>query len=283
MGYTSAAAHSADPTEVSRFAAAAALPGVEALSRRRQREASPVHFHDGFVFSLVLEGVECMEVGGQRVYTERGGLSLAHPREVHANPLAGAHTAVSFDSVYVPCGVLDAHAPAGAPPSEAWRFGGWRLHEFATHVAFRRLHAAVWDRDTDRGGGTAAMRAFAVALLAERSPATPAPDPLSAEALAAVVAHVETHLSERIAVADLAALAGTSQTAFAKTFRARTGLPPHHYILLRRVLAAKAAIAGGNTLTQAAYRCGFTDLQHLTRTFRRFVGVTPGAFRAGVG
>ena len=54
-------------------------------------------------------------------------------------------------------------------------------------------------------------------------------------------------------------------------------------VLLRRVLAAREAISAGATLTEAAYRCGGADLQHVTRTFGRFVGVTPGAFRAGVG
>ena len=45
------------PPTLGTYVVTDALPGVEALAMRHQREAFPAHFHEGFVFTRVLKGV----------------------------------------------------------------------------------------------------------------------------------------------------------------------------------------------------------------------------------
>ena len=59
-------------------------------------------------------------------------------------------------------------------------------------------------------------------------------------------------------------------------------MPPHAYQTHRRVERARALLAAGETLSATAWLTGFADQSHLTRHFRRAVGVTPGAYRAAV-
>ena len=65
-------------------------------------------------------------------------------------------------------------------------------------------------------------------------------------------------------------------------FRRSTGLPPHRYLLQRRVGRAKKLVSAGRlSLAEISYALGFPSQAHFTTTFRKLVGTTPGAYRNG--
>jgi AraC-like DNA-binding protein len=67
---------------------------------------------------------------------------------------------------------------------------------------------------------------------------------------------------------------------FAKHFKRATGLPPHEYVIARRVEQAKQLLQGGDfTLAQVAARAGFSNQRVFNQHIKRLVGVTPGRFR----
>ena len=68
---------------------------------------------------------------------------------------------------------------------------------------------------------------------------------------------------------------------FARQFKAATGLPPHQYVIARRVERAKGLLQGGDdfSLAQVAARAGFADQSQFSHHFKRLVGATPGQFR----
>ena len=78
---------------------------------------------------------------------------------------------------------------------------------------------------------------------------------------------------------DLADSVGLSRFQLLRRFRARYGVPPHAWVLNRRAEAARRLIAAGENLSGAALRAGFADQSHMTRTFRKFYGYTPGAWQ----
>jgi AraC family transcriptional regulator len=76
------------------------------------------------------------------------------------------------------------------------------------------------------------------------------------------------------------AVARLSPYHFARQFKAATGLPPHRYVVARRVERAKTLVQGGETsLVQVAARAGSSDQRQLSHHFKRLVGVTPGLLR----
>jgi AraC family transcriptional regulator len=105
--------------------------------------------------------------------------------------------------------------------------------------------------------------------------------------LRTVVAYIEEHLEAGPTLEQLAAVARLSPYHFARQFKRATGLPPHQYVIARRVERAKQLLqAGGDLpLAQVAARAGFSDQSRFCQHFRRVVGVTPGQFRksAGIG
>jgi AraC family transcriptional regulator len=99
--------------------------------------------------------------------------------------------------------------------------------------------------------------------------------------LQAAVDYVEEHLDSELTLDELAAVTHLSPYHFARMFKNSTGLPPHQYVIARRIERAKQLLQGRDdlSLAQVAARSGFWDQGHFTRHFKRLVGVTPKRFR----
>lgn len=96
-----------------------------------------------------------------------------------------------------------------------------------------------------------------------------------------IVDYIEASLAKPIALRELARQSGLSARHFERAFRQSLGLPPHAYVLRRRVMAARDLLLSRPTLTmeQIAKRVGFSNASHLASTFRRQEGCTPTLFR----
>ena len=117
--------------------------------------------------------------------------------------------------------------------------------------------------------------------LAPRPPARGRDGALPRGRLRAVVEYIEEHLDGGPTLEQMAAVAGLSAYHFARQFKAATGLPPHEYVIARRVERAKQFLQGGGdlSLAEVAAHAGFSDQSQLSRHFKRLVGATPRQFR----
>jgi AraC family transcriptional regulator len=102
--------------------------------------------------------------------------------------------------------------------------------------------------------------------------------------LRAVVEYVEEHLDGSPTLEQLAAVARLSPNYFVGQFKRTTGLPPHQYVILRRVERARQLLQTGTelSLAEVAAHAGFFDQSQFSHHFKRIVGVTPGQFRTSV-
>ncbi|MGW7316494.1 helix-turn-helix domain-containing protein [Streptomyces sp. NPDC054865] len=75
-----------------------------------------------------------------------------------------------------------------------------------------------------------------------------------------------------------AALGGVHPTHLVRAFRRAYGLPPHAYLVGRRVARARELLLAGAPAAEAATAAGFHDQAHLTRHFGRHVGIGPAGF-----
>ena len=79
----------------------------------------------------------------------------------------------------------------------------------------------------------------------------------------------------------MAAAAHLSAYHFARQFKTATGVPPHQYIVARRVGRAQELLreSEDTSLADVAAGAGFSDQSHFSAHFKRLVGVTPRQFR----
>jgi AraC family transcriptional regulator len=118
-------------------------------------------------------------------------------------------------------------------------------------------------------------------VLAPRRSAHGRDGALPREKLRAVVEYIEDHLDAGLTLAQLAATVHRSAYHFARQFTSATGVPPHQYVITRRVARAQELLHPDHDLTLAeiAARVGFADHSHFAQHFKRLVGVTPRQFR----
>jgi AraC-like DNA-binding protein len=92
--------------------------------------------------------------------------------------------------------------------------------------------------------------------------------------------YIDSHLQENIALEVLAEIAQLSVHHFARAFRQTLGIPPHNYIVQRRVGHAQQLLRNTDLpLSEIAIVAGFTDQSHLARHFRTITGVSPSLTR----
>lgn len=94
--------------------------------------------------------------------------------------------------------------------------------------------------------------------------------------------HVQSHLDQRLLVAELASAVGLPPGRFARAFLVGTGQSPHQFVVEQRLRRAQELLRHSPlALADIALACGFASQQHLTRWMRRRLGITPAQWRAG--
>jgi AraC family transcriptional regulator len=118
-------------------------------------------------------------------------------------------------------------------------------------------------------------------LSAPRRPERGRDGALPRNKLRAVVEYVEEHLDAGPTLERMAAVARLSAYHFARQFKTATGLPPHQYVIRRRVDRARQLLQAGTdlSLAEVAADAGFSDQSQFSHHFKRLVGATPGQFR----
>lgn len=92
--------------------------------------------------------------------------------------------------------------------------------------------------------------------------------------------HLGQHLGRRVPTAELAEVAGLSESWFAHSFKQMTGETPLQWQSRLRIEAAQEALRDQRlALAEVASLTGFADQAHMTRVFRSYTGTTPGAWR----
>ncbi|MEU0435943.1 AraC family transcriptional regulator [Streptomyces sp. NPDC006290] len=89
---------------------------------------------------------------------------------------------------------------------------------------------------------------------------------------------LDERLVEGIALDEAARLVHAHPAHLVRAFSGAFGIAPHQYLMSRRVDRARRLLLDGRPPGEVAAATGFYDQSHLTRHFRRLVGVTPGRY-----
>jgi AraC family transcriptional regulator len=92
---------------------------------------------------------------------------------------------------------------------------------------------------------------------------------------------IEQQLAEPLNIGQLAAHCALSPYHFARMFRQSFGVPPHQYLLARRLARARDLLRNSAMgLGDIALACGFASASHFANRFKQTLGGTPGEYRA---
>jgi AraC-like DNA-binding protein len=165
------------------------------------------------------------------------------------------------------------------PPAAA----GLPLHHLAKSLA-DLLETARRELDTDREAAKASLATASSILKSEIERSSGAngsrPGALAGWQIARVRAFIEDNLHSNIDTKDLSAVAQRSPAHFSRSFKRAFGVPPHAYVIKRRLeRACHLMVTTSESLSQIALSVGFSDHAHLSKLFQRAFGQSPSIWR----
>jgi AraC family transcriptional regulator len=96
-----------------------------------------------------------------------------------------------------------------------------------------------------------------------------------------VTEFIDDNLGRPLPLAELSAQAHLSPYHFTRLFKESTGLPPHRFVVRRRIERACALLIEGQLSVDAVARAvGFRTRSHFSMVFHRLTGNSPTVYRA---
>jgi AraC-like DNA-binding protein len=253
------------------------LAGVEALHARFVRHTYRPHSHPTWAIAVVHHGAARFEVDSTPQRADCGELFVLEPEAVHTG-MAAVPEGWAYKVLYLDPALLHVwdERDAAAPAAARWVV----FRDSVLRDSLLRAHDAL----AAGLDGLERDEAVLEAVAGLRPHLRPGPPAIRNRPEHAAVrrarAHLVEHWDQPVALAALSAAAGLTRFELVRRFRQQTGLTPHSFQTNLRIARARAMLSAGEPAARVAAACGFADQSHLTRVFKRAVGVTPGRFTA---
>ncbi|TWB45539.1 AraC family transcriptional regulator [Rhizobium sp. ERR 922] len=250
------------------------------LDARYRTLAFERHYHEEFAIGIIESGCQAFSYDGgrRRMDMAAGSVALISPGIVHEGRPAGEagwHYRMLYPSADI---VKEAVSETGL----ADRPGSFHIPSVHDRQIFERIEL-LHHLSRSRHAEAMQIETLFIELMTQalhRHAGTAVASSPSHHRVGLGVARqlIEDGFEVAPSLDALAQAAGLSKFEFVRQFRREFGLPPHAYLRLVRVRRARDHISAGEALADSAMACGFADQAHMTRAFRRVLGITPGQF-----
>lgn len=95
----------------------------------------------------------------------------------------------------------------------------------------------------------------------------------------AAISYIETHQSKSFTVQDIARALSVNPFYLSHQFRQQTRVPIYHYILVKKIALSKLLLSQGFPAGEVCEQAGFGDYNNFSRTFKKYVGFSPSAYK----
>jgi AraC-like DNA-binding protein len=267
---------------------------LEAMHAHFERHVYHRHSHETYSLGVTDVGAQSFTCRGA-AYTSAAGMVMAfNPDDPHDGQATDG-SGFTYRMIHIgPELVSTVLADAAGRPVGLPLFADPVLSDPVLAARLRRLHAALLGeatalrRDELLAGVVlaAARRAGTSSRLAAR-PAGVGPAHRAAADARRVAGRARDLIAGRyrddLTADDLTTVTGRSRFAVHRAFTHVYGMPPSDYQRQLRLREARALIAAGTAISEAAALAGFADQSHLSRWFVRYYGVTPGRYQRATG
>lgn len=230
------------------------LAGVELFQADFSGQPFGRHSHDAFAIGAILQGVGGYQCQGARHALPAGTLSLMNPEEAHTGHAISSRLVYHMlyvDEARLPALLGRKHLPRGFNQLNPVDDGSVARLMAALAVEFERHDAlalesqllALLERVFVRHGGLRALPTVA----------------RDGGSTARLREYLEAHFREAVSLEQLAQVGERHPRHLIEAFRRAYGVPPHTYLLQRRVREAKRLLLGSEPLSEVALQLGFYD------------------------
>lgn len=253
---------------------------LELLSATYIKHKFSQHYHETYALGVIEKGAYQFVHRGVMQRIEQGQILLINPNEVHSGEPVdniGWKYRMFYPSVTL------MQQLANEITGEDWLMPFFPTPVINdTTMARQLLHLHhVLEKSENRLKRDTTMRIVLGSLILRHAQEEPVSccTQTEREAVRRVREYLETTYEDNTSLDELAVIAELSPFHLVRVFKKETGLPPHTYLTHVRVQRAREMLKDNPlSIADVAYATGFTDQSHLTRWFKRMVGVTPGKY-----
>jgi AraC-like DNA-binding protein len=243
---------------------------VEVFHAHFTEYAYPMHVHEAWTVLIVDDGAVRYDLERHRHGTPLDTVSLLPPHVPHNGSPATSHgfrkRVLYLDDTRIPDDLIGAAVdhPDLRDPVLRTRVG--QLHAALAHAGDELEAESRLTLIEERLRGHLRPRDVAD---------VPRSDPALARRLRELL---DEHVVDGLTLDEAAALVHAHPAHLVRAFSTAYGIAPHQYLNSRRVDRARRLLLDGRPAGEVASATGFFDQSHLTRHFRKLVGVTPGHY-----
>ncbi|MBR3967268.1 MAG: AraC family transcriptional regulator [Clostridia bacterium] len=94
--------------------------------------------------------------------------------------------------------------------------------------------------------------------------------------------YIALNYQNNISVGQIASILHLSRAYIARIFKKNVGISIIEYLITYRVKKAAELIKNGESITKSAYLCGFGDLSNFSKTFKKYIGISPKQYKKSI-
>lgn len=236
------------------------------------------HMHNTFSIGAITSGTSYYFDGHQTHQTLQGTVVLINPDTVHAcNPIANQPW--SYLMFYVNHQWLAKLQPNANKSSFTFQpIKPTISHDDEIYGGLIHLYSALTNSNHHLVIKQQIATHFFTKLLKKLASNTISPYLLT-NRLQPIAEYLSTHCTQNIYLEELCEQAALSPYYLTRQFKQIYGLPPHEYLINRRIQHGQLLLKKGESIIDAALSSGFADQAHFQRTFKKLLSATPKQYQ----
>ncbi len=237
------------------------------------------HAHDKFCFGVVLKGARIISQAGASAVIPEHGVFVVNPGAGHTckSQGKGGHDYLAI------CVDVEKMNDISSQISERQRtFSCVRNVPLFDERLFSKIYQffSLLEQPDSILMRESILISMLSGLIIRHGDSPPTPRRMSSQrgAIDRATEFIKAHFAESLSLDELSGVACLSPFHFQRLFVKHTGVSPHEYLLRTKIKKAGELLREGHSIASVAVDTGFVDQSHLTRSFKRIVGTTPGSY-----
>ncbi len=238
------------------------------------------HFHEGYALGLILLGSETYQCNKKTNVAPRGSIVVVNPGEVHDGHASDRDKGWGYFMLYPHLSLVEkALDQLGLDNCLLPFFPDTVIHDPEFAGMLNQFMQGFESGDSKLGLESCFLELLHF-LISRHADFTPPAQREKTESkkIQAVVDEIHGRYTDPLSLDNLARNVGLNAWALLRLFKKEKGISPYLLQASLRIKAAKTHLKSGMSLAETAALCGFSDQSHMTKQFRRWMGITPGDY-----
>jgi AraC-like DNA-binding protein/mannose-6-phosphate isomerase-like protein (cupin superfamily) len=247
---------------------------IEAYRFKGIMQKFPAHFHEYYVIGFIEKGQRYLVCKGEEYIINPGDLLLFNPYDTHSCEQIDGKTldyrCINVTPEVMKKAVLEINGNESLPC-----FKQNVLYHSEIVLNLRELHLKISQSESELKKEELFLYLLEELIQMHSDLTTHSPVSQTSNEIKTVCNYLEENYTKTITLNDLSNVTGWSKFHLLRSFTKQKGISPYSYLETIRVNHAKKLLEQGVKPVEVGFLTGFSDQSHLTKFFKRLVGLTP--------